>query len=319
MPNLIVWGTFVLVLAVVIGMYWALFEASQKSAKDSLRRRLKIGDTAKATRQALMKVVGESVRRKPGDTVLGRARASLHTLVEQSGLNVTVTSLLLATVGIGVLAFVVVTRFTALAWLGACAGVAGAVVPYVVVRTARTKRIQRFEEYFPEAIDLIARVLRAGHTFTTGLGMVADEIPEPVAGEFKRLYDQQNYGMDLGEALKGFAARLPLLDPKFFVTAVLTQREAGGNLAEVLDNLARVIRDRFRVKRQIRVISAHGRLSGWILAGMPPALALFLATRAPENFMVLFRDPLGIRMIVVAIILQVVGMLIIRRIVNVEY
>ena len=130
MPNLIVWGTFVLVLAVVIGMYWALFEASQKSAKDALRRRLKIGDTAKATRQALMKVVGESVRRKPGDTTLGRARASLHTLVEQSGLNVTVTGLLLATVGIGVLAFVGVTRFTALAWLGACAGVAGAVVPW---------------------------------------------------------------------------------------------------------------------------------------------------------------------------------------------
>ena len=149
--------------------------------------------------------------------------------------------------------------------------------------------------------------------------MVADEIPEPVAGEFKRLYDQQNYGMDLGEALKDFAARLPLLDPKFFVTAVLTQREAGGNLAEVLDNLARVIRDRFRVKRQIRVISAHGRLSGWVLAGMPPALALFLAARSPENFMVLFRDPLGIRMIVIAIILQFVGMLIIRRIVNVEY
>ena len=319
MPNLIVLWTFVLVLAIVIGAYWALFEASHKSAKDSLRRRLKIGDTAKATRQALRKVVSEPVSRKPGDTIRARALASLHTLVEQSGLNVTVTGLILAAVGIGVLVFVVVTRFTAQAWLGACAGVAGAVVPYVVVRTARTRRIRRFEESFPEAIDLIARALRAGHTFTTGLEMVADEIPEPVAGEFRRLYDQQNYGLGLGEALKDFAARLPLLDAKFFVTAVLTQREAGGNLAEVLDNLARVIRDRFRVKRQIRVISAHGRLTGWILAGMPPALALFLASQAPENFNVLFSDPLGIRMIVVAIVLQVVGMLIIRRIVNIEY
>ena len=125
---------------------------------------------------------------------------------------------------------------------------------------------------FPEAIDLIARALRAGHALTTGLGMVADEIPAPVGQEFRRLYDEQNFGMSLPEAMRAMARRVPVLDARFFVTAVLTQREAGGNLSEVLDNLASVMRERFKMKRQVRVASAHGRISAWVLSCMPPAL-----------------------------------------------
>ena len=126
-------------------------------------------------------------------------------------------------------------------------------VAVIVMSFKATARMQKFEEQFPESLDLLARALRAGHAFTTGLSMVADEMPEPVGPEFRPIYDQQNYGMPLGDALKPFADRVPLLDAKFFVTAVMTQRESGGNLAEVLDNLASVIRDRFKVKRQIRV------------------------------------------------------------------
>ena len=146
------------------------------------------------------------------------------------------------------------------------------------VRYKRTKRLQLFEEQFPEAIDLIARALRAGHAFTTGLGIAAEEMPAPVGTEFKRVYDQQNFGMSMPEALRAMARRVPVLDARFFVTAVLTQRESGGNLAEVLDNLSSVMRDRFKVKRQIRVVSAHGRISGWVLSLVPPVLAgvLFL-------------------------------------------
>ncbi len=134
------------------------------------------------------------------------------------------------------------------------------------MRYKRTKRLQTFEEQFPEAIDLIARALRAGHALTTGLGMVADEIPAPVGEEFRRLYDEQNFGMSLPEAMRAMARRVPVLDARFFVTAVLTQREAGGNLSEVLDNLASVMRERFKMKRQVRVASAHGRMSAWILS-----------------------------------------------------
>ncbi len=142
--------------------------------------------------------------------------------------------------------------------------------PFIVVRHFRAKRLEKFEEQFPESIELIARALRAGHAFPTGLQMVADEIPEPVGAEFKLVYDRQNFGMPMADALKGMAERVPVLDARFFVTAVLTQRETGGNLSEVLDNLASVIRDRFKVKRQVRVVTAHGRITGWILVSPPP-------------------------------------------------
>jgi tight adherence protein B len=191
--------------------------------------------------------------------------------------------------------------------------------PYMYVRRSRTKRVLKFEELFPEAVDLIARALRAGHTFQTGLSMVAEEIPEPIREEFKLLFDRQNFGMPLPEALRSFAERIPLLDAKFFATAVLTQREAGGNLAEVLDNLSSVIRERFKVKRQVRVISAHGRITGWVLSGLPPTLAVIFMMVSSKHMQTLFNDPLGIKLIFVAIFLQVLGTLIIRKIVNIEY
>ncbi len=168
-------------------------------------------------------------------------------------------------------------------------------------------------------MDLIAGALRAGHAFTTAVSMVADEVQDPTGAEFRLMYDQQNYGMPLPDALKAFAQRVPLLDARFFITAVLTQREAGGNLAEVLDNLASLIRERSRVKRQVRVASAHGRVTGWVLSLMPPALAAMMIMIAPEHMKAFVDDPLGVRMVIGAIVLQVIGTLAIRRIVNVEF
>ena len=149
--------------------------------------------------------------------------------------------------------------------------------------------------------------------------MAAEEVPPPVGTEFRRLYDQQNFGMSLPDALRGFAARIPLIDARFFATAVLTQRETGGNLGEVLDNLAAVIRERFKVKRQVRVLTAHGRMTGWILAGFPPALAVVMFVIAPEHMKLLISDPLGVKMIVGALTLQIIGTLIIRKLVNIPY
>ena len=149
--------------------------------------------------------------------------------------------------------------------------------------------------------------------------MVADELTDPVVTEFRLLYDRQNFGMPLTDALRSFADRIPLLDVKFFVTAVLTQREAGGNLAEVLDNLSSVIRERFKVKRQVRVISAHGRVTGWVLAGLPPSLALVFLAFSPKHMQTLFNDPLGVRIVLMAVVLQVIGTLLIRKIVHIEY
>jgi tight adherence protein B len=149
--------------------------------------------------------------------------------------------------------------------------------------------------------------------------MVAEEMPEPVGTEFRLAYDRQNFGMPMPEALKSLGERVPLLDARFFVTAVLTQREAGGNLAEVLDNLASVIRERFKVKRQVRVLTAHARITGWVLALLPPSLGVALTLLAPQHMSLLWTDPTGIKMVVVALVLQVVGTLIIRKMVDVEY
>ena len=147
--------------------------------------------------------------------------------------------------------------------------------------------------------------------------MVGEELPEPVRHRVPAAVRPAELWAAAAGRAQAFARRVPLIDARFFVTAVLTQREAGGNLAEVLDNLASIIRDRFRVKRQVRVISAHGRITGWVLAGLPPTLAIVLSLIIPENYRKFYTDPLGIRMIVGALVLQLIGTIIIRKIVTI--
>jgi tight adherence protein B len=148
--------------------------------------------------------------------------------------------------------------------------------------------------------------------------MVADEVAEPVRSEFRLLYDRQNFGMPLPDALRSFAMRVPLLDARFFVTSVLTQRESGGNLSEVLDGLAALIRERFKLKRQVGVLSAHGRITGWVLSGLPIALGAIMFIIAPTHIGGLFADSFGIKMVVGALVLQVIGALVMRRIVDIQ-
>jgi tight adherence protein B len=243
----------------------------------------------------------------------------LQQLLVEAGLKFNVGVFLLTSFVLGAAIAVLVWMATKVLAIALVLGVAAAFLPMVYVRYKRSKRLLTFEEQFPEAIDLIARAMRAGHALTTGLGMVADEIPAPVGEEFRRLYDEQNFGMSLPEALRAMARRVPILDARFFVTAVLTQREAGGNLSEVLDNLAAVMRERFKLKRQVRVASAHGRLSAWILSFMPPVLAGILFTLSPGFMRVLWEDPWGVQLLLVAGTLQVVGAIIIARMVRIEY
>jgi tight adherence protein B len=234
-------------------------------------------------------------------------------------MKLTVGGLLLASACLFAAAWLVVAWLTRLQWLGLAIGLVLAFAPLQIVRMRATKRMRKFEEQFPDIVDLIARALRAGHAFTTGLALAAEEAPQPVAGEFRLLYDQQNFGMPLPEALRALADRVPLLDARFFVTAVLTQRESGGNLAEILGNLANVTRERFKVKRQVRVLSAHGRITGWVLSGIPPALGAGMMVVVPGHVQVLVDDPMGPPMVLAGLFLQVVGMLIIRKLVDIEY
>jgi tight adherence protein B len=220
---------------------------------------------------------------------------------------------------VALLTFAFFSVYLSMPLLGIVFAVGATWLPIAWLRWMRTRRMLKFEEQFPEAMDLLARALRAGHALTTGLSMVADEMKDPIGPEFRQLFDEQNFGLPLPQALKNFATRIPLLDAKFFVTAVLTQRDAGGNLSEVLDNLATIIRDRFRVKRQVRVISAHGRITGWVLSALPTSLALFFTLTNPQKYLAFVRDPLGMQMVLFALGLQVLGVLIIKKIVTIEY
>jgi tight adherence protein B len=315
-------ATFVLVLAIVGGLYWILIERPEAREAAALRGRMqKATDPGKLSR-ALLTAPQRLSDLGPFDRLLhrsGQVVGPLQRLISQAGLKVTVGVVLLSCAVAAIVAYALVSEFLRLPLLAIPIGLVAGYLPIGYVRWKRTQRMIKFEEQFPEAMDLLARALRAGHALTTGLSMVSEELPEPIGPEFKLLFDQQNFGLPLPQALKNFAERIPSLDARFFVTAVLTQREAGGNLSEVLDNLASIIRDRFRVKRQVRVISAHGRITGWILAALPSALGLFFAATSPEKYRAFYSDPLGMEMIVGALLLQVAGVFIIRKIVVIEY
>lgn len=200
-------------------------------------------------------------------------------------------------------------------WAG---GVLGFFIPYAYASHRRAKRFQRFEEKFPEAIDTLARAVRAGHAFTTALEMIANEVSEPVASEFRHLFEEQKFGLPVRDALLNLADRIPLVDVKFFVTAVMLQRETGGNLAEILDNLSYVIRERFKILRQVRVHTAQGRLTMVLLMALPPTIVVIMLTLNPGFIQPLFTDPLGHALIVGGITLQTVGYFFIRRIIRIQ-
>ena len=191
-------------------------------------------------------------------------------------------------------------------------------LPYVYLYWKRYSRFRRFEELLPDTIDLMARALRAGHTVTSSIEMVSTEGSEPVASEFRRLFEEQNFGLPLREAMLNLADRVPLPDVSFLVTAILVQKETGGNLAEVLDKATAVIRDRFRLRGQLRVYTAQGRLTGWILAGLPFFMFVLLNLVNPEYMKVLLTDPVGQKMIYLGIILMVTGGWVIRRVIDIR-
>jgi tight adherence protein B len=315
-------GTFGLVTGIILGVYWLLVIRPEMAQEAAMRSRIGEKSPQLAKAVALLKTPEKFSDLPTLDRLLvpmARLTAPMQRTITQSGLKVTLGTIVLASACCAALAFALVHYFLHLLLVAVVVAAIAACLPYGYVLRARSQRMLKFEEQFPEAIDLLSRALRAGHALTTGLSMVAEEMQAPIGAEFQTLYDQQNFGLSLSQALRNFAERIPSLDARFFVTAVLTQKEAGGNLSEVLDNLASIIRDRFKVKRQVRVVSAHGRITGWVLSALPTALALFFVFMNPEKYATFYRDPLGMQLIAGALFLQVVGVLIIKKIVKIEY
>ena len=203
--------------------------------------------------------------------------------------------------------------------VAALAFVAAGALPYLYVRWRKGRRIRQLESQLPDAIDLIARAVRAGHPLSSGLGMAADEVPEPLASEFRITFEEQKFGLPFEEALLGLGDRVEVVDVRILITAILVQREVGGNLSEILETIAETMRARFSLKRQVRVYTAQGRMSGYTLAALPILVGLAISLINPDYMRTLFQEPVGQGMLAGAVILQGMGFLWIRKIVDIRY
>lgn len=242
----------------------------------------------------------------------------LQNLLSQAGMKTKPGRIILVS-GLLALTTSLVTRFFFPRLLvGLIAALAAGLTPIGLVVWKRRTRLRKFEENFPQALDLLGRAVRAGHAFTTGLEMIAKESSEPLAGEFRATFEEQNFGLPLRDALLNMADRVPLIDVRFFVTSLLIQKETGGNLAEILDGLAKVIRDRFRIYRDVRVRTAQGRLTAGILIALPPFMMAVLGFLNPHYIGILFTDRVGPELLAVAATLQFIGSAIIWKIIHFE-
>jgi tight adherence protein B len=311
----------VIVAVTTFAVAW-LFDRRNSRAriiKDRLAAERKAPERAPEEELALLR--DEQLSQIPAlDTFLRRSTrvSDLQKMLAQADMSLRVTNFLGISALTGVAATIityVLSKRIEVAWI---ALLVGFVLPYSYASIRRNKRFEKFEELFPEAIDTLARAVRAGHAFTTALEMISAEVSAPVSGEFRQLYEEQKFGMPVRDALLNLTDRMPLVDVKFFVTAVMLQRETGGNLAEILDNLSYVIRERFKIQRQVRVYTAQGRLTMALLMGMPPIIVTTMLLLNPSFIRPLFSDPIGHFLLVAGITLQTIGYFVIRKIIRIQ-
>jgi tight adherence protein B len=323
-------GTFILIFlafAVGVGLVMAIYMGAVKVPGMMMRRTLDAriqgvsqqpDDPAEAA-TLLVKVQHKgplpAIDRVLGGTTRGTA---LGRWIDQSGVKASISGVLLIAAMLAVVLALVVGMLARAAWGLPIGAAIGFLLPFLVLKVKRGKRLRAFEEQFPEGLDLISRALKAGHAFATGLKMVADEMPEPVGPEFRKTFDEQNFGLPMKDSLDNLSFRIPLLDVRFFATAVLIQRETGGNLSEILENLAHVVRERFKILRQVRVYTAHGRFTGYVLLALPAVLAIALSFINPEHMNLLFRERMGQQMLVGALVMQAIGFMWIKHVIKIE-
>ena len=240
-------------------------------------------------------------------------------LLEQADSRMTVGAFLLFSIGCATSFALALTTLGSGPLVVGVGTSVGLLIPFFLINRQRKKRILAFEEHFPNAIDLLSRAIRAGHALSTGLDMVAEEAAEPVAGEFRQVFEEQKYGLPLEESLVAMTDRIALPDVRIFATAITIQRDVGGNLAEILDKLSDVIRERFSFRRQLRTYTAQGRLTGVILALAPIVAGVGMLMLNPEYMSPMLVEPAGRLMLVAAAGLQLIGFVAIRRITDIDY
>ena len=244
--------------------------------------------------------------------------SQLKQIIDQADSQITVMRLVLFSLTAGVLAFLAVSMLSSSLLLAMLFGVIATVLPFLHILAKRRKRLNKFLQLLPDALDLMSRGLSAGHAFTEALQMVSTEMPEPIAMEFRKTYEEQNLGLSLKLALENLVQRVPLLDLRMCVTAVMIQRETGGNLSELLEKVAHTIRERFRIMEDLKTMTLSSRWSAWLLCALPIFLAVYVTVMNPGYMDVMWRDPRGHWLLAIAGIMQILGMLLVQKIMKIR-
>jgi len=319
-PLIISIVAFVGVTCLVGGLAFLMRGSSESTVEDRLTM-LTGSNGSKQVKDALLKqgVLSQPLESTQGlfDKLLARL-GNFSLLFEQADTTLTTSKFLLIT---GVMFAVGAIAPAAVNWhpgLWIVCGLTMAIMPYFYLVFRRGRRFKAFAAQLPDALELIARALRAGHSLAAGFNLVAHEMTAPIGKEFSRVFEEQNLGIPLEDALDSMTDRIPNLDLRFFATAVVLQRQTGGDLAEILDKIGYIVRERFKIWGQVQALTGEGRLSGIVLLALPPALFLAVYRLNPDYVMPLFTDPMGRKMLAGGVIMQLLGAIVIRKIINIK-
>lgn len=319
LPSILIIGAvFIGVVTLIIGVAMLMRDQSVNQMEDRLNA---ITGKGKQEAGGLAEVTQLLAHETQAKNAFERAFANwfnLTLLFDQAEVSMSIASFLglCGALGCGATFF---CGFAGLNWgLAPIVGVFFAILPFFWLLFRRRSRFAKFAAQLPEALELVARALRAGHSLAAGFHLVAQESSDPIAGEFGRVFEEQNLGVPLEEALTNLTERIPNLDLKFFATAVILQRQTGGDLAEILDKIGNLIRERFKIWGQVQALTGEGRLSGIVLLALPPVLFITVYRMNPDYLMLLFTDELGKKMLIAGVVSQLVGALVIRKIINIR-
>jgi|YNPMSStandDraft_1061717.scaffolds.fasta_scaffold05095_2 tight adherence protein B len=316
---------FAVLLVVIGGAAWFAWEVLTSARKKELMGQISAGEAPAETfdyERPEVFIPRSEIERRQRRHPLSDLLGALEKRIAAAGLDWSPGGLLLGALVLAAAGAIIGWLYPLLLfrWLTAATlGIVMGVLPFLHVNYQAAKRLRQFEEQFPEALDFIARSLRAGHAFSASLEMLANEAPEPLSSEFRRVFQEQNLGMPLENSLAGLAQRVPLVDVKFFVSAVLLQREAGGNLSEILESLAHTVRERFRLKGHVMAATASARITAIILSLIPLFVFVSLQLQSPDYIGILAKDPIGPWLLLFAVGGQFLGYLLMRKLINFRF
>jgi tight adherence protein B len=317
-PTFVALLAFVAVAGLVGAIAYVMRGTNKGLAAERLDALVGRGGNRQSSADLLLKQALQEVDRKTILDALTPNFLTMDRVFEQADANIRPSALFAISMGLGLVGGMLSALIARTMFVAPVGGVLFFALPWLWLWNKRRKRLKVFAGQLPDAMELVARALRAGHSLAAGMHVVAEEMPPPISKEFGRVYEEQNLGIPLEEALRGITVRVPNLDLRFFVTSVAIQRQTGGDLAEILDKIGHVIRERYRILGQVKALTAEGRLSGLVLIALPFGLFLMMLHMKPDYISLLWTDPLGVKMSIFALILQVLGAYAIKKIVDIK-